>query len=415
MTGRRVAVHQVLATLGYGDAIGNEALGIQRVLQDAGYPSRIYVETADPRLEDRTEDYRCLVDDSHADNILIHHFSIGSRASRVAFALPERMILVYHNITPAHYFLDARPFIARQCYTGRRELGAYAARCDLAVGDSAFNRAELDALGFPRTGVLPVVPDFSHLDVTPQPWLAQQFDDDSTNILFVGRIIPNKRIDDVIRFFHAYRSRYNPASRLLLVGSHTLFDDYRASIAYLIRRLGTSNVHLIGHVTNEELTALYDVADLFLSASEHEGFCVPLIEAFHKRVPVIAFAAAAVPATMDGGGILYEHKDPRHVAALINAVLTDPTLEDEVLASQDEALDRLHARDFAGTLLEFVERVRAAPRLPPCRVAPDFWKQLDLYERLEELKIFRPSVFRALPESHRGRESPHAVSLDSTG
>ncbi|MYH29749.1 MAG: hypothetical protein F4137_13045, partial [Acidobacteria bacterium] len=105
MTGQGAAVHQVLATLGYGDAIGNEVLGIQRVLQDAGYRSRIYVETADPRLEDRTEDYRCLVDDSHADNILIHHFSIGSRASRVAFALPDRMILVYHNITPAHYFL----------------------------------------------------------------------------------------------------------------------------------------------------------------------------------------------------------------------------------------------------------------------------------------------------------------------
>ena len=412
---RGIAVHQVMATLGYGDAIGNEALGIQRVLQDAGYASRIYVETVEKRLEDRTEDYRCLVDDSHADNILIHHFSIGSRASRVAFALPDRMILVYHNITPAHYFLDARFSIAKQCYTGRRELGAYAARCDLALGDSAFNRAELDALGFSHTGVLPVVPDFSHLDVTPHPWLARQFDDDSTNILFVGRIIPNKRIDDVIRFFHAYQSRYNPASRLLLVGSHTLFDDYRASIAHLIRRLGTPNVHLIGHVTNEELTAFYDVADLFLSASEHEGFCVPLIEAFHKRIPVVAFAAAAVPATMDGGGILYEHKDPRHVAALINTVLTDATLEDEVLASQDAALARLRARDFAGTLLEFVERVRTAPRRPPCRVAPDFWKQLALFEHLQDLKIFRPSVYGALPESPGDRESPHVISLDPTG
>ena len=109
MTKPAIAVHQVMATLGYGDAIGNEALGIQRVLRQAGYESRIYVETVDPPLEDRTLDYRDLIDDSDADNILIHHFSIGSRASRVAFALPDRMILVYHNITPAHYFLDARP------------------------------------------------------------------------------------------------------------------------------------------------------------------------------------------------------------------------------------------------------------------------------------------------------------------
>lgn len=397
MTTQGTAVHQVLATLGYGDAIGNEALGIRRVLRDAGFESRIYVETVDPRLEDETEDYRNLIEDSHPDNILVHHFSLGSRASRVAFAVPDRMILIYHNITPVRFFLDIRSPVVAQCHSGRRELGAYAARCDLALGDSAFNRAELDALGFPHTGVLPVVPDFAHLNVTPHPWLARQFDDDKTNILFVGRIIPNKRIEDLVRFFHAYRRRYNRSSRLLLVGTHDLFADYHASLTDLIRRLGTPDVHLTGHVSNEELTALYDVADLFLSASEHEGFCVPLIEAFHKRIPVIAFAAAAVPATMDGGGVLFERKDPRHVASLINAVLTDAALEDEILEAQDAALARLRAGDFAGTLLGFVDRVRAAPRRSPCRVASGFWKRIERIERLEEIRSFRPSAFNALP------------------
>ncbi len=415
MSARDIAVHQVLATLGYGDAIGNEALGIRRVLLDAGYESRIYVETVDPRLEDETEDYRDLIDDSRPDNILIHHFSLGSRASRVAFALPDRMILVYHNITPVRFLLDVRSPVVAQCYTGRRELGAYAPRCDLALGDSAFNRSELDALGFPRTGVLPVVPDFAHLDVTPHPWLARQFDDEATNILFVGRLIPNKRIEDLIRFFHAYRRRYNRASRLLLVGAHDLFDDYRAALADLVRRLGIPDVHLIGHVSNEELTALYDVADLFLSASEHEGFCVPLVEAFHKRIPVIAFAAAAVPATMDGGGVLYERKDPRHVASLINAVLTDAALEEEILAAQDAALARLRARDFAGTLLAFVDRVRTAHRLPPCRVASDFWRQLERLERLEALRSFRPSAFGALSEPAEDLPEPlHGAPPEAT-
>ena len=417
MRTRDVAVHQVLATLGYGDAIGNEVLGIQRVLQGAGYTSRIYVQTADPPLEDRVEDYRTLIDDSRPDNILIHHFSLGSRASRVAFALPDRMILVYHNITPPRFFLGVRSPIVEQCFSGRRELGAYARRCDLALGDSVFNQSELDALGFPRTGVLPVVPDFSHLDVTPRGWLAQQFDDDATNILFVGRIIPNKRIEDLIRFFHVYRRRYNRASRLLLVGSHDLFDNYRDALAELVQRLGTPDVHLIGHVSNEELTAFYDVADLFLSASEHEGFCVPLIEAFYKRIPVIAFAAAAVPATLDGGGVLYERKDPRHVASLINAVLTDDALEDQILEAQDAALARLRARDFAGTLIEFVDRVRTAPRLPPWRVAGDFWKQHERLERLEELHLFRPSAFRALPAAADHRRGPlpsAAAATDAT-
>jgi hypothetical protein len=154
---RAPGIHQVLATLGYGDAIGHEVLGIQKVLRDAGYQSDIFVETADPRLEDFTRDFRELVGASHRDNILIHHFSIGSKASRVAYALPDRMVLVYHNITPPEYFVDVHRLLVRLCYHGRRELAAYTGRCDLALGDSEFNRQELEDLGFPATGVLPVV------------------------------------------------------------------------------------------------------------------------------------------------------------------------------------------------------------------------------------------------------------------
>ena len=387
-----------MATLGYGDAIGNEALGIQRVLHETGYDSRIYVQTADPRLEDLTADYRELIVDSRPDNILIHHFSIGSRASRVAFALPDRMMLIYHNITPPEYFIGVNPTLVQLCFTGRRELSAYRSRCDLAVGDSAFNRRELDQMGFPRTGVLPVVPSFEHLEDPPNRLLAEGFDDAWTNILFVGRMIPNKRIEDLIRFFHAYRVKYNPASRLLLVGAQRGFDEYVAAIHDLIARLDTSNVHLIGHVSNEELTALYDVADLFLSASEHEGFCVPLVEAFYKRVPVVAFAATAVPDTMDGGGVLYEHKDPRHVASLMNAVLEDAALQGEILRAQDAALARLLRKDFAGTLLAFVDQVRRAPRVEQPRVTWDFWHQLDRSEELDELQQYRPSAFQARPK-----------------
>ena len=395
------AIDQVLATLGYGDAIGNEVLGIQRALVGAGYDSRIYVQTADPRVEDLTEDYRDLIDDSHPERILIHHFSLGSRASRVAFALPDRMMLIYHNITPPHYFADINTALLQQCWDGRRELRAWAPRCDLAVGDSAFNQAELDALGFPRTGVLPVVPDFSHLDVLPDPSLAGQFDDDGTNILFVGRLIPNKKIEDLVRTFAVFRRRYDPRARLLVVGSHSGFAEYHASLATLVRDMRLPGVHLLDHVTNEQLTALYDVADLFLSASEHEGFCVPLLEAFWKRIPVVAFAATAVPATMDGGGVLYDRKDPRHVASIINAILSDSALEDDILRAQDAALARLRAQDFPATLFRLIARVRAAPPRTSWKVDPDFWRQFERAEALEDLKQHRPGAYEALPRADR--------------
>jgi glycosyltransferase involved in cell wall biosynthesis len=393
----RPRVHQVLATLGYGDAIGHEVLGIRRVLRAAGYQSEIFVETADPRLEDETVDYRDLVGAVSPSDLLIHHFSIGSRASRTAYALPGRMALVYHNITPPEYFIGVHKDLVKLCFRGRRELTAYITRCELALGDSEYNRQELEALGFHSTGVLPVVPDFSHLDVVPDRMLAADFDDGWTNVMFVGRVIPNKKFEDVIRTFHAYRTRCNPRSRLLLVGSHSGFERYLAMLQSMIARLGTPDVHFLGHVSNEQLTALYDVADVFLCASEHEGFCVPIIEAFHKGVPVLAFASTAVPATMDGGGVLYDSKDPLDVARLLDAVTSDARIEAAVVQTQDAALERLQGRDFAATLLRYVaDTLRLPPRTAP-EVAWDFWQQFDQFERFEELRQFRPALYRALP------------------
>ena len=393
----RQAVHQVLATLGYGDAIGHEVLGIQRALRQAGYDSDIFVEAADHRLEPLTRDYRELVDASHPDNLLLHHFSIGSKASRTAYALPDRMALIYHNTTPPEYFVGVHRTLARQCFRGRRELQAYVNRCDLALGDSEFNRQDLEALGFPRTAVLPVVPDFVHLDRVPNRFVADQFDDEWTNVLFVGRVIANKKIEDLIRMFHAYHMNFNPRSRLLIVGVFSLFERYLASLNELVAELNLSNVHFTGHVSDEELVAFYEVADLFLCASEHEGFCVPLVEAFYAQVPVLAYAATAVPHTMDGAGVLFDDKDPRHVAALMDAILSDPTLEDAIVEGQTAAVGRLQAKDFSGTLLGFVERILASPRAAGPKVAADFWYQFDAAQVLEELRQVRPALYKALP------------------
>src|SRR5258708_7330162 len=222
-------VHQVLATLGYGDDIGHEVLGIQRVLEGAGYASEIFVETADRRLEHLTTDY--------------------------------------HNITPPEYFVGIHKDLVKLCFRGRRELTAYVSRCELALGDSEYNRQELEDLGFRSTAVLPVVPDFAHLNVPPNTMTAAPFDDGWTNVLFVGRVIPNKKLEDVIRAFHVYRTRHNPRSRLLFVGSYGGFETYLAMLHALVARLGTPDVHFLGHVSNEALTRLYNAADRFLMSS----------------------------------------------------------------------------------------------------------------------------------------------------
>jgi glycosyltransferase involved in cell wall biosynthesis len=393
-----IRVHQVLATLGYGDAIGHEVLGIQRVLRAAGYESEIFVEAADRRVEPLTRDYRHLIDFSHPDNLLLHHFSLASKASRTAFALPDRMALIYHNITPPEFFVGLHRSLSSECFRGRRELRAYADRCDIALGDSEFNRQDLEQLGFKRTGVLPVVPDFSHLDGTADRTVADMFDDTWTNVLFVGRMVPNKKIEDVIRFFHAYHAFYNPRSRLLLVGAQGGLERYLASLHELVATLENSHVHFVGQVSNEELVAFYEVADLFLCASEHEGYCVPLVEAFYKQIPVLAYAATAVPATMDGAGVLYDKKDPSHVAALMDAVASNVDVQEAIIGGQLAAIERLQARDFGATLLRIVSEVLGGRRAPAPRVTFDFWHQFDAAEELEELRLDRPSIYRVLPQ-----------------
>ena len=337
-------VHQVLTQLGYGDAIGHEVLGIQEILRSSGFESDIFVESADYRLKPLTRNCFELPTACDPESVIIHHFSIGSKASRIAFALPSRMILVYHNITPPHYFsgLIEGPEIksvAWQCYTGRRELSAYRSRCHLALGDSDFNRQELVELGFPRTDVLPpVLPNFPHLSVRTESALTSSFDDDFTNILFVGRIIPHKRIEDLIRIFGAYHHMHNSKSRLIIVGSPVGFQNYRATLHDLAARLHLPEVHFVGQVTDAELVSFYEIADVYLSASEHEGFCVPLVEAMASDVPILAYRAAAVPETLGGAGVSFAPKDLECAAELLGMVVYDEELRTRVMAGQRRRL-----------------------------------------------------------------------------
>jgi glycosyltransferase involved in cell wall biosynthesis len=320
------------------------------------------------------------------------------------------MALIYHNITPPEYFVDINKELVRLCFRGRRELALYKSRCDLALGDSEYNRQELAALGFSPAEVLQVVPGFEHLEGPADYTFAGAFDDGWVNVLFVGRVIPNKRFEDVIRAFHAYKTYFNPRSRLLLVGAHSGFERYLTMLHQFIARIGARDVHLVGQVSNEELTAYYELADIFVCASEHEGFCVPLIESFHMGVPVLAYAATAVPSTMDGAGVLYTTKDPIYLAGLINAVVDDRQLADRIVDGQYAALERLEAKDFGGTLLRHVDRLVASPRKPHPAVAFDFWDQVDQAEELDEIKRHRPSAFLALPpEPGTANREPRTV------
>ncbi len=354
-------VHQLLAALSYGDAIGNEALAIQRQLRAAGHESDIFAELVHPRVAHLARPLWEYREVSSPDTVCIFHFSIGSAAGRLIHGAPDRLVVVYHNITPAHFFLGFHPHLAGLCHHGRRELRAFAPRTELALGDSEYNRRELEEAGFARTGVLPIVLDLSLYDRPPSPVVRRLYDDGRTNVLFVGRVIPNKKIDDLVRTFAVFQKWVQPRSRLLLVGDYRGFDRYYDRLNELVRELRADEVVFTGQVDDEELYACYRAADAFLCLSEHEGFCVPLQEAMHFGLPVIAYETGAVRETLHGGGLLLQDKSPELVAELLDRVTHGSDLRRAVLASQARAIARIRATDFGALLRERLRPVLEAP------------------------------------------------------
>ena len=350
-------VHQFATSLTYGDAISDEMIQIRRVLMDAGYGSEIFVRFIDPKMAGLARDYREYARQSSPDNVVIFHFSIGSPVSKLFSRIPDRKIMIYHNITPHEFFLDFHRILTRECYKGRLEMRLFAGKVDLALGDSEFNRRELERAGFAPTGVLPILTDLARFDVPGDPVVRDIYDNGKATILFVGRVIPNKKFEDVIRTFYFYRTRFNPNSQLILAGDDRGIERYRASLEDLVGRLALPDVHITGHVDFDELVTYYQIARCYLSLSAHEGFGVPLLEAFHMKVPVVALAAGAVEETMNGGGVLLREPDFLRTAALIDRLEKDAALRRKIVDGQLRALEKYDRANVARILLGHVAQV----------------------------------------------------------
>jgi glycosyltransferase involved in cell wall biosynthesis len=290
---------------------------------------------------------------SSPETVCLFHFAIGSGAGRLIKDAPDRLVLRYHNITPPEFFAGYLPHLARQCHQGRRELQAFAPRADLALGVSEFNRRELAAAGFRRTAVVPVPLDLDALAAGPVSAAVRAlYGDGRTNLLFVGRVIPNKKIEDLLRLFAVYQRSIDPASRLLLVGDHWGYEPYLLRLSELARALAVEDVVFTGQVEDDELRAYYSVGSAYLSMSEHEGFCVPLLEAMAFGLPVVAFDAGAVSETLGGAGVLLGDKQPEVAAEIVHRVVKDDSTRRSVLEGQARRLGEVRRLDTRARLLE---------------------------------------------------------------
>jgi L-malate glycosyltransferase len=334
-----IRVDQWVPALHRGDAIGDSARLMRDAFRARGHTADVYALELDADLAGDGRPFTEWRPGSAAD-VVILHYALPSPLTPALQAHRGRRVLLHHNITPPEFFREDDPDMARICALGQEELGTLAGHVDLGLADSEFNRLELEARGFRRTGVLPIYLDFRRYRETPNPVLRRLLEDGTTNLLFVGRLAPNKCQEDLIRLLAYWRRFIATDVRLLLVGKLPGRGRYFDSLQAFAYEEGFTpwEVVFLGHVDHDDLLACYAAAHLFVSMSEHEGFGVPLVESMLMRVPVLAYSATAVPHTLGGAGVQFTEKRLAEVGELAHRLVADRDLRAEVLAGQDRRL-----------------------------------------------------------------------------
>ncbi len=352
---------QLLPTLHGGDAVGNDAIAMHKLLREMGHETVIYAEeighTVPAGIAKPCQD----LGELGADDVILYHYSIGSEImEEILRKVPGKKVMVYHNVTPGAYFDDYNEAIAEIARAGRENLKEIQPIFSACFADSGYNKQDLIKAGYRcPIAVLPIlIPFEDYLKPVDETIVQTYGKDDFTNILFVGRLAPNKKIEDVIRAFAYYKKYLNARSRLFLVGSPLGMDPYVDRLRRYVDRLFLQNdIFFSGKVPFDQILAYYKIADLFLCMSEHEGFCVPLAEAMSFSVPIVARSAAAVPETLGGAGLLVNGADPAEAARAMDRIVGDAALAEQLRQAGKKRLEDFSYEKTAALFQQYLEQV----------------------------------------------------------
>ncbi len=335
-------IHQWVPALHGGDAIGDSARLMRDAFREWGHEAEVYALELDADL---AGDGRPFAEwrPGGTEDVVVLHYALPSPMTAALARHPGRRVLLHHNVTPPEFFVGYDDEMVRICALGRQEFRQLRDVVHLALADSEFNRRDLEEAGFERTGVLPILLDFDRYRLPANPVLARLWDDGRVNLLFVGRLAPNKRQDDLIRLAAYWRRFIGHEVRLLLVGKRPRNGAYADMLQALAYEHGftAADVVFTGHVDHGELLACYRAAHVFVSMSEHEGFGVPLVEAMLARVPILAYRCTAVADTLGGSGFQFGEKRLAEMAEVACRMAGDEALRRTVLAGQEARLASL--------------------------------------------------------------------------
>jgi glycosyltransferase involved in cell wall biosynthesis len=337
-----LGIHQLVPVLSPRDAIGDAVLHFQQALRALGYQSEIFAGLIDRSLRHRAHPATVLADRVAAGDVVMYHLSIGSPLAGEFTRLPGRKAIYYHNISPAASVDGLQPVLARQLRRGRDDLDRLAPAADLSLAASTFSGAELEAAGAPLVRVLPLPLSVDRLAPRPARSTA------GPALLFVGRFLPHKGQDLLVRTLAVLRATAIPDATLTLVGRVDV-PEFADGLRALARRLGVADAVtlLTSPLTDRQLGDIYARSSAFLCASHHEGFCVPIVEAMAFSLPVLALAAAAVPETLGAAGLLVAGDDPLLWAELTHRLLSDQELRARLAVAARGRLAELDESNLA--------------------------------------------------------------------
>lgn len=336
-------IYQLVPSLSYGDAIGNEVIAIDKIIKESGHTTSVLSDYIDSRIDigGKIYDRNKFCYELCNEDVLIYHKATGSHFSEEFREFKCRKIMIYHNMTPKKFFLPYNKKTAFELEYGKKQLQNLKGYVDYILADSHYNKIELEKIGFKcKIDVQPLIIDFEEYNKRPNENIINKYSDKGTNIIFVGRIAPNKKQEDVIKSFYYYKKHIDKDARLFLVGSHNGTEKYYAKLRGFVKQINLKDIYFTGHIPFEDIIAYYKIADVFLCMSEHEGFCVPLLESMYFSVPVIAFNSTAIPYTMGDSGIILDSKNYTDYSEAIREIMNNSRYKQEIIEKQRQNLHR---------------------------------------------------------------------------
>ena len=350
-------IFQVIVTMMPGDAMGNDCLLLDKKFKSIGLNSRIYSIYNHYKSKENIYSYDSLPE-LNRDDVVIYHMCEKTKINADLKKMDCKKIAVYHNVTPAHFFTSYLPGECKKQAESVIEIQSLSSCFDWCIAVSEFNKQDLVRLGYDanKITVIPINIEFEDYKQFPDKAVIEKYRDGYVNILFVGRIVPNKKQEDIIRAFAYYKKHINAKSRLILIGS-PIGEKYITSLKQYVSSLDLPDVIFTGKTSFQEILAFYRIANIFLCLSEHEGFCVPLVEAMMFDVPIIAYNSSAIEYTLNGCGVLIDEKNPALLSKVIERIVKDNDTRKKIIAGQQKRLKDFEGNKTFSQVLDVVNQV----------------------------------------------------------